>query len=154
MQDSCQFLNFIWNHDLVASNWCVEMNMWHHNHQHATSRDASKGTIILKYFSCIISSELKIFARCKKNVLYFSSVHLHLIETNLYTISLARKLLRWNKCFAIFEFLMNVKFDFHNSCRQKCPVKYIWYLETSLSIIYKASCPISSVYGPILAYYK
>ena len=103
----------------------VEMSMWRHNQKHATSREASKGTIVLKHFSYVISSELKIFARCKKNILYFSSMHLRQTETDLYTISLASKLLKWNECFAIFEFLMNVKIDFHISRRQKCPVKYI-----------------------------
>ena len=83
-----------------------------------TSRDASKGTIVLKHFSCVISSELKIFARCEKHVLYFRSMHLRLIETDLYTISLAIKLLKGDECFAIFESLKNVKIDFHIFRRQ------------------------------------
>ena len=39
----------------------------------------------MKYLSGVISSELKIFVRCKKHVSYFSSVYLHHIETDLYT---------------------------------------------------------------------
>ena len=90
-----------------------------------TSRDASKGTIVVKHFSCVISSELKIFACCKKHMSYFSSGYLHLITPVLYTISLASKLLKCNEFFFIFDFLMNVKIGFHISHRQKRPVKYI-----------------------------
>ena len=79
-----------------------------------TSRDASKGTIVVKYFSCVISLELKIFASCKKHVSYFSSVYLNLIE-----ISLASKLLNCDKFFVIFDFLTYVKIYFHMSHRQK-----------------------------------
>ena len=108
----------------------------------------------MKHFSCVVSLVLKIFARCKKHVSYFSSVYLHLIKIYPYTISLASKLLKCDQFFVIFNFLTNVKIDFHISHRQKHPVKYIWYFETPLFILYKTSCPISSVYGPILAYYK
>ena len=106
----------------------------------------SKGTIVVEHFLCVISSEIKIFARCKKQASYFSSVYLHLIKTDLYTISLASKLLKCDKFFVIFNFSMNVKFDFHISHRQKRPVKYIWSFETTLLILYNTSCPISSVY--------
>ena len=89
------------------------------------SRDASKGTIVVKHFSCVISSELKVFACYKKHLSYFNSIYLHLIETDVYTISLASKLLKCDESFVIFNFLMNVKIDFHISHRQKSPVKYI-----------------------------
>ena len=112
----------------------------------------SNGAIVVKHFSCVISSELKIFARCKKYVSYFSSVYTHLIETDLYTISLASKLLKCGKCFVVFDFLMNVKIDVHISHRQKRIVKYIWSFEISLLILYKTSCPIGSVHEPKLAY--
>ena len=105
-------------------------------------------------FSCVIASDLKIFPCCKKHVSYFSSMYLHLIETLLYTISLESKLLKCDKFFITFDFLMNVKIDFHISHRQKQPVKYIWSFETPLLILYKSSCPTSSMYGPTLAYYK
>ena len=75
----------------------IETSLWHHNHQHATSRYASKGTIVMKHVSCVISSELKIFARYEKHMSYFSSVYLHLITNDLYTISLASKLLKWDE---------------------------------------------------------
>ena len=115
---------------------------------------ASNGTIVVKHFSCVIWSELKIFARCKKHVSYFSSVYLYLIETDLYTISLASKLLKCYEFFVIFNFLVNVKIDVHISHRQKGIVKYIWSFETAQLILYKTSCPIGSVHGPIFAYYK
>ena len=93
------------------------------------------------------------FARCKKHVSYFSSMYLNLIEICLYTISLVSKLLNFDGFFVIV-FLTNVRIDFHMFYGQKCPVKFIWSFETLLFILYKTSCPISSVYGPILAYYK
>ena len=108
----------------------------------------------MKHFSCVISSVLKIFALCKKHVSYFSGVYRHLIETYLYTISLASKQLKCDESFVIFDFLTNVKIDFHMSHRQKCLAKQIWSFGTPLLILYKTSCPISSVFGPILAYYK
>ena len=77
----------------------------------------------MKYFSCIISSELKIFVRCKKHVTYFSIVYLHFIETNLYTILLTSKQLKCDKFFFVFDFLMNVKINFRISHRQNRPVK-------------------------------
>ena len=131
----------------------VEMSLWRHPHQHATSRDEYKGTIAMKYFSCIISSELKICAPCKNHVSYFNSVYLHLIETNLYTILLTSKQLKCDKFFVVFDFLMNVKIDFHISHRQTRQVKYSWCFETPLLILDQTSCPIRSVHGTILAYY-
>ena len=132
----------------------IETSLLRHNHQHATSLDMSNGTVVVKRFSCVISSELKIFACCKKHVSYCSSIYLYLIETDLYTISLASKLLKCYEFFVIFSFLMNVKIDVHISHRQKRPVNYIWSFETPLLILYNTSCPIRSVHGPILAYYK
>ena len=85
---------------------------------------------------------------------YLSSVYLNLIEIYLYTISLASKQLNFDRFFVIFDILTNVKIDFHMSHRQKCPVKFIWTFETPVFILYKTSCQISSVYGPILACYK
>ena len=90
------------------------------------SHDASKGIIVLKYFACVISSELKIFACCKKHTSYFSSGYLHLIKPDLYTISLASKQLKCNKIFVIMGFLTTVKIDFYMFLSQKRPVKYIW----------------------------
>ena len=58
----------------------------------------------MKYFSCGISSELKIFACCKKHVSYFSSVYLHLIESNLYTMSVMSKKLKCDNFFRYFLF--------------------------------------------------
>ena len=58
----------------------------------SSARDMSNGTTVVKHFSCTISSELKIFARCKKHELYFGSVYLYLEETDMYTISLAKML--------------------------------------------------------------
>ena len=103
----------------------IETSSSRHNHQHVTSRDASKGTIVLKQFQCVISSELKVFAWCKKHMSFDSSIYLHLIETDVYTISLASKLLKCDDFFVIFDFLMTVKINFHISHRQKRPVKYI-----------------------------
>ena len=99
---------------------------------------------------------IEIFECCIKHVSYFSKVYLHLIEIHLYTISLASKLLKCDDFFRHFRLfdLTNVKTDFHMSHRQKRPVKYISSFETPLFILYETSCPISSVYGPILAYYK
>ena len=77
----------------------------------------------MKQYSCVISLELKIFARCKKHVSYFSSVYLNLIEIYLYTLSLASKLLKCDGCSVIFEILTNVKIDFHMSHGQKTPSK-------------------------------
>ena len=108
----------------------------------------------MKHFSCVISLEFKIFAYCKKHVSYFSSVYLNLIEIYLYKISLASMLLNCDEFFTIFDFLTNVKIDFNMSHRQNRPVKFIWSFETPLFILYKTSCPSSSVYEPILAYYK
>ena len=94
------------------------------SNQHVTSRDASKDTIVTKYFSCVFSSELKTFACCKKRMSYFSSsIYLHLIKTDLYTISLASKLLKCDEFFVSFDFLINDKIDFHISHRQKTPSK-------------------------------
>ena len=45
--------------------------------------------------------------------MYFSSIFLRLVETDLYTISLASELLKCDECFATFDFLMNVKVDFY-----------------------------------------
>ena len=118
------------------------------------SHDPSKSTIVVKQFSCVILLVLEIFAHCKMHVSYFSCVYLNLIEIYLYIISLVSKLLKCDKLLVIFNFLTNVKIDFHMSRKQKRPVKYIWSFETPLFIHYKTSCPISSVYGPILAFYK
>ena len=93
----------------------------------------------MEHFSRVISLELKIFARCKKHVSYFSSVYLNLIEIYLNTTCLASKLLNCDGFFVIFEFLTNIKFDFHMSHRQKRPVKFIWSFETPLFILYKTS---------------
>ena len=133
----------------------IDTSLWCHSHQHATSRDVSNDTIVVEHFSCVISSELKIFAWCKKHVSYISSVYLYLTDPDLYTISLASKLLKCYKFFFIFDCLMNVKIDVHISHRQKCPIEYIWSFETPLKLIlYKTLCPISSVHGPIMACYK
>ena len=90
--------------------------------------DASKGTIVVKQFSFVILLVLKIFTCCKKHVSYFSSVYLNLTGIYLFTISLASKLLKCDKFFVSFDFLTNVKIDFHMTHRQKCPVKYIGLL--------------------------
>ena len=142
----------IWNYDLLASSWCISRRV----HDVIVISDASKGTNVVKHFSCVISSEVKIFACCKKHMSYFSNIYLHLIETKLYrsTISLASKLLKCDECFVIFDISMNVKIDFHISHSQKRPVKYIKSFETPLLILYKTSCPISSVHEPIFAFYK
>ena len=107
----------------------------------------------MKHFSCVISLEFKIFARCEKHVSYLSSVYLNLIEIYLYTRSLESKLLNCDRFFVLFDFLTKVKIDFpiHFHLR---PVKFICSFETLLFILYKTLCPICSVYGPILAYYK
>ena len=42
----------------------TESRLRRHHHQNATSRDASKGAIVEKHFLCVVSSELKLFARC------------------------------------------------------------------------------------------
>ena len=55
------------------------------------------------------------FACCKKHISYFRNIYLHIIETDLYTISLASKLLKCDEFFVIFDILMNVKVDFHIS---------------------------------------
>ena len=81
-------------------------------------------------------------------------LYLHIIETDLFTILLVSKLLEYDTFFVSFDFLMKVKSDFHISHRQKCPIVYIWSFETPLLTLYKTSCPISSEYGPILAYYE
>ena len=107
-----------------------------------------------KILNVTVSLELKIFARCKKHVSYFSSVYLNLIEVYVYTISLASKLLNCDGFFVMFDFLTHVKIDFNMSHRQKRPAKFIWSFETPLFILCKTSYPISSVYVPILAYYK
>ena len=106
----------------------IETSLWRHNYQHATSRNVSNDTIVVKHFSYVISSEMKIFARCKKHVLYFSSVYLYLIETDLYTISFASKLLKRYEFFVIFDILMNVRIDVHISDRHKSIVKCICLL--------------------------
>ena len=141
MQDSTQFCSVYLKLWFISfTPMPVETSLWRHNHQHATSRDASKGIIVVKHFSCVISLELKIFARCKKHVSYFSSVYLNLIEIYLYTKSLASKLLNCDRYFVIFDLLTNVQIDFHMSNRQKRPVKFNWSFETPLFILYKTSC--------------
>ena len=87
----------------------VQTSFGRHSHEHAMSHDASKGTIVLKHFSCVISSKLKIFACCKKHMSYFSSGYQHLIKPDLFTISLASKLLKCDEIFVILDFLMTVK---------------------------------------------
>ena len=108
-----------------------------------------KGTIIVKHFSCVISLVLKIFARCEKHVSYFSSVQKSIFIQYRWTVSC------WKvtnvSSFSIFWWMSKLISIF---LRQKCPLKYIWSIETPLFILFKTSCPISSVYGPILAYYK
>ena len=64
-----------------------------------TSRDRSKGAIVLKHFSRDISLEIKILASCKNCMTHFSSVYVDLIETNLFTISLMSKLLNCDEFF-------------------------------------------------------
>ena len=44
------FITFTWNYDLLASHWCLSRRVYRHNHQHAMSRDAYKGTIVVKQF--------------------------------------------------------------------------------------------------------
>ena len=146
---------FTWNYDLLASHWYQSRRVCDviiiSMRRHVTRLKAPSPW---KNFSCVILLVLKIFARCKKHVSYYSSVYLQLIEIYLYTISLASKLLKCDDVFVIFDFLTNVKIDFRMSYRQKRPVKYFWSFETPLFILYKTLCPISSVYGPTLAYYK
>ena len=79
------------------------------------SRDSSKGTIIVKHFSCVISSELKIFARCKKHVSYFTKVYLSSYR-NRSVYSMADKLLKSDK---FLSFLMTVKIDFETKTLSK-----------------------------------
>ena len=66
----------------------------------------------MKYFSFVISSELTIFACCKKHMPYFNSIYHNLIETDLYAISLASKLPKCDEIFVISDFLLNIKIDF------------------------------------------
>ena len=69
-----------------------------------TSRDRFNDPIVLKYFSRVISIEMKILACCKNCMTHFSSVYVDLIETNLFTISLMNKLLNCDGFFIIFDF--------------------------------------------------
>ena len=104
MQDSDQFGNAylkIWF--ISFKLMTTETSLWRHNHQYATLFDATKGTIVMKYF--FISSELNTSARCKKkkkHMSYFGSVYLYLIATDMYTISLASKLLEFDE-FSTFD---------------------------------------------------
>ena len=61
---------------------------------------------------------------------------------------------KYDKFFAIFEFLMNTKTDFRISLRQKHPAKYIWSLDTWLLVPYETSYLISFVSGQISAKYQ
>ena len=164
-QNPDQFCTFIWNYDLLASNSYLYDLLASNScllrqvcdvisHQHATSRDVSNGTIVVKHFSCVILSELKIFARCKKHILYCSSMYLYLMETDLYAILLVSKLLKCTNfsSFLIFWWMSKLMSIF--LIDKKCPVKYIWSFETLLFILYETLCPISSLHGPILAYYE
>ena len=76
------------------------------------SCEESKGIIAKKFFMCHFV-RIEAICICKKHLLYFSGLHPHLIESDLNMISLWIKLLKGDKVFIIFEFLMNIKNYFH-----------------------------------------
>ena len=144
MKNSDQFCNVYLKLRFISFKMMpVETSLWLHTHQHATSRDTYKGTIVMKYFSCVISSELKLFARCKRygRILVACICILQKPIVFFFFFFFLLFFFFFLFFFVVFDFLMNVKIDFHISHRQNCPVKYIWSFETPLLIFYQTSCP-------------
>ena len=127
---------FIWDNKLLASNRCISRRVYD------IIIASAQSIIVVKHFLCVISLELKLFARRKKHLSYFSAMYPHLIVQ------------KYDEFLAIFEFLMNTKTDFRISLRQKRLVQYILLLETRLHVPCETSYLISSVSGQISANYK
>ena len=54
MKDLNQFCNVYLKLEFISFKLIpIETSLWHHNRQHATSREVSKGTIVVKLFLCL-----------------------------------------------------------------------------------------------------
>ena len=71
----------------ISSNWMLfEKHLWRHRLWHVTSRDISKGVIVVNRFSRVASAKFEIFFLSKKHLLPLRNTHLKLIATDPNTI--------------------------------------------------------------------
>ena len=71
----------------IISNWMLfEKHLWRHSLWHVTSRDISKGVIVVSRFSRVASAKFEIFFRSKKHSIPLRNAHLKLIATDPNTI--------------------------------------------------------------------
>ena len=68
----------------ISSNWMLfETQSWRHNLWHVTSRDITKGDIVVNRFSRVASTKLETFFRSKKHSIPLRNAHLKQIAKKI-----------------------------------------------------------------------
>ena len=100
----------------ISSNWMLlEKQLWRHSPWHVTSRDISKGVIVVNRFSRVASAKFEKFFRSKKHSIPLRKAHLKLIATYPNTIRpiYSHRINCWNMY--SFSNFFNFKIDLHIS---------------------------------------